>query len=60
MTVEKPMPKVTTSTTHKKSKQCDQPIRITTITRNLLKACEKSRVQGAFGFAFHCMVEKLA
>ena len=51
MNVEKTIP-VVTPTNHSRSKPHDGPIRISlTITSNLLKGREKSRV-GAIGFGF--------
>ena len=51
MSVEKTNTKVTTSI-NKRSKQRDEEIRIPSITCDVFKAREKSRVQGAIGFAF--------
>ena len=52
MNVQKTIP-VVTPTNHRRSKPHDGPIRIIlTITSNLLKAREKSRVKGAIGFGF--------
>ena len=42
--------KESTQTNHTRSKQRKEPIRIRTITCNLLKAQDKSRPQGAIGF----------
>ena len=53
MTVEKPSSiKEIARTNHNRNKQRDEPIRIPRIPRNLLKAREKSRLQGAIGSGF--------